>query len=173
MNRWVYVILAVLLVPIQTTWLSAAGLHTVRPDLVLLFVYFTGFYAGEWAGILSGTALGLIMDFVSGGPMGLNIATEGIMGLLSGLLGRFFLNTTATLTMGMVLLLSVVNGIVVFSFHQWVMSGIPFIEVFRWIILPEALYNTLIGGIAFWAVVRRLDIKKPWADPASYSTSIV
>jgi len=53
------------------------------------------------------------------------------------------------------------------------MSGIPFIEVFRWTILPEALYNTLIGGFIFWAVVRRLDIKKPWADPASYSTPIV
>jgi len=172
-NWWLLVIIALLLVPIQTTWLTAAGMHTVHPDLVLLFVYFAGFYGGEWAGIVAGSALGLMMDLVSGGPIGLNIGSKAIMGLLSGLLGRFFLDTTATLTMGMVLLLSIVDGIVVFTFHQWILNGIPFVEVFRWTVLPEALYNTVTGGLVFWMIVRRLDIKKSWADSSSYSSPVI
>lgn len=170
MNRWTYFILALLLVPLQTTLLSSVSLHSVRPNLVLLLVYFTGFYTGELNGLAAGLFMGFIMDLISGGPLGLHIATEAAVGLLSGLLGRFFLNTTATLTMAMVLLLSILYGIMVFSFHQWVQGGILFVEVFRWTILPEALYNTVVGGIVFWAVISRLGIKKAWSDSSTFST---
>lgn len=169
MNRWTYFIIALLLVPVQTTWLNGIALHSVKPDLVLLLVYFTGFYAGEMTGLTAGLMMGLGMDLVSGGPFGLHVATLAMMGLLSGLLGRFFLNTTVTLTMGMVFMLSVLYGILVFSFHQWVLGGIQFAEVFRWTLLPEALYNTVAGGIVFWAGVSRLNIKKNEADPAPFS----
>jgi rod shape-determining protein MreD len=172
MNRWTYVIIALLLVPVQTTWLNGISLHDVKPDLALLLVFFTGFYAAEMNGLTAGFGMGAIMDLSSGGPFGLNIATLAIAGLLSGLLGRFFLNTTTSLTMGMVFLLSVLNGILVFFFHQWVLGGIQFAEAFRWTILPEALYNTTVGGLVFWAGVRRLNIKKTWSDSATFSTPI-
>jgi rod shape-determining protein MreD len=172
MNRWTYLIIALLLVPLQTTWSSALSLHTVRPNLVLLFVYFTGFYAGELNGLAAGLVMGFVMDLFSGGPPGMNISTEAAAGLLSGLLGRFFLNTTGTLTMAMVLLLSILYGIMIFSFHEWVLGGILFVDAFRWTILPEALYNTLVGGIVFWAVISRLDIKKAWSDPSILRTPL-
>jgi rod shape-determining protein MreD len=172
MNRWTYLIIALLLVPLQTTWSSAVSLHAVRPNLVLLFVYFTGYYAGELKGLTAGLAMGFVMDLFSGGPPGLSLSTEAAAGLLSGLLGRFFLNTTGALTMGMVLLLSIVYGIMVFSFHEWVLGGILFVDAFRWTILPEALYNTLIGGIVFWAVINRLDIKKSWSDSSTLTTPL-
>jgi rod shape-determining protein MreD len=172
MNRWSYFIIALMLVPLQTTWSSAISLQAVRPNLVLLFVYFTGFYAGEMNGLAAGLVMGLVMDFFSGGPPGLNISTEAAVGLLSGLLGRFFLNTTGTLTMGMVFILSVLYGIMVFSFHEWVLGGILFVEAFRWTILPEALYNTMVGGIVFWAVISRLNIKKAWSDSSTLTTPL-
>lgn len=168
MNRWIYFIMALLLVPLQTTWLNGISLHAVKPDLALLLVYFTGFYAAEMNGLTAGLVVGAAVDLFSGGPLGLKIATLAMMGLLSGLLGRFFLNTTTTLTMGMVFLLSVLNGILVFLFHQWVLGGIQFAEAFRWTILPEALYNTVAGGIVFWVGVSRLNIKKAWLDEAPF-----
>ncbi|MBI3811720.1 MAG: rod shape-determining protein MreD [Nitrospirae bacterium] len=172
MNRWTYGIIALLLVPVQTTWLNGIELHSVKPDLVLLLVYFTGFYAGEMSGLRAGLGMGLGTDLVSGGPFGLHIATLAMMGLVSGLLGRFFLNTTATLTMGMVFMLSILDGILVFFFHQWVLGGIQFADVFRWTLLPEALYNTATAGIVFWAGLGRLNIKKQGAGTASLSIPI-
>jgi rod shape-determining protein MreD len=169
MNRWIYVIMVLLLVPVQTTWLNGIGLHDVKPDLALLLVYFTGFYTAEMNGLTAGLVVGALVDISSGAPFGLHIATLAMMGLLSGLLGRFFLNTTATLTMGMLFLLSVLNGILVFFFHEWVLGGIQFAEAFQWTILPEALYNTVAGGIVFWAGVSRLNIKNNGADPAPFS----
>ncbi|HEY5595271.1 MAG TPA: rod shape-determining protein MreD [Nitrospiria bacterium] len=170
MNRWTYVLIVLLLVPVQTTWLNEISLHAVKPDLALLLVYFTGFYAGEINGLLAGWVVGALMDLFSGGPFGLKIATLAVAGLLSGLLGRFFLNTTATLTMGMVFLLSALDGILVFSFHQWVLGGIEFAEAVRWTILPEALYNMAAGGIVFWAGVSRLNIKKSRLDAAPFQS---
>jgi len=170
MNRWTYVLIVLLLVPVQTTWLNEISLHAVKPDLALLLVYFTGFYAGEINGLLAGWVVGALMDLFSGGPFALKIATLAVAGLLSGLMGRFFLNTTAALTMGMVFLLSALNGILVFSFHQWVLGGIEFTEAVRWTILPEALYNMAAGGIVFWAGVGRLNIKKSRLDEAPFQS---
>ena len=161
-----------LLVPVQTTWLHGIGLHSVKPDLALLLIYFTGFFAAEITGLMAGLVLGFVMDLFSGAPFGLHIATLAMMGLFSGLLGRFFLNTTATLTMGIVFGLSVLNGILAFFFHQWILGGIIFPDAFRWTILPEALYNAVMGGIVFWTGFRRLTLKKHGADPALFSTLI-
>jgi rod shape-determining protein MreD len=168
MNRWFYAILVLLLIPVQTTWLQAIGMHAVKPDLALLLIYFTGFYAGELKGFMVGGFTGALMDFFSGGPFGLQIATKAAAGLLSGLLGRFFLNATGALTMGLVLLLSLVTGTFGYFFHELVVGEIPFTEAFRWTLLPEALYNSVLGGVVFWVVIRRLPIKKPWSEDVSF-----
>jgi len=168
MNRWTYVIMALLLVPVQTTWLTGIGLHSVKPNLVLLLIYFTGFYAAEMTGLAAGLGMGLVMDLLSGAPFGLHVATLAMAGLVSGLLGRFFLSTTVTLTMGMIFLLSVLNGILVFCFHEWVLGRIPLAEAFQWTILPEALYNTVVGGIVFWAGVSRMNIQKAGTEPTPF-----
>jgi len=172
MNRWIYSLLVLFLVPVQTTWLNALTLNGIKPNLAFLLIYFTGFYGGEINGMVAGLVAGFLMDLFSGGPFGLNIASLAMMGLFSGLLGRFFIHTTATLTMGLVLILSVFGGLLTFSFHQWVVGGIPFIEVFRWTILPEALYNTVIGGLLFLAGIGRLKTQKAQTDSGLFSISI-
>ncbi|MBI3597021.1 MAG: rod shape-determining protein MreD [Nitrospirae bacterium] len=168
MNRWIYTLIVLLLIPVQTTWLQAVGMHAVKPDLALLLIYFTGFYAGEMKGFTIGWITGALMDFFSGGPFGLQIAMKATAGLLSGLLGRFFLNATGTLTMGLVLLLSLITGTIGYFFHQLVVGEIHFMEAFRWTLLPEALYNSVLGGVVFWVVIRRLPIKQPWSDDVSF-----
>jgi rod shape-determining protein MreD len=172
MNRWTYSLLVLFLIPVQTTWLNGLSLNDIKPNLALLLIYFTGFYAGEINGMAAGLAAGALMDLLSGGPFGLNIASLAMMGLASGLVGRFFIHTTATLTMGLVFILSILNGLLTFSFHQWVVGGIPFNEVFRWTILPEALYNTAVGSLLFLAGIGRLKTQKTGSDPGPFSISI-
>ncbi|MBI3609425.1 MAG: rod shape-determining protein MreD [Nitrospirae bacterium] len=160
MKRWVYFILVLALVPVQTTWAHGIRLHDVKPDLGLLLVYFIGFYAGELDGLVMGLAAGALLDLFSGGPWGLNLVTKAILGVLAGVLGRFFLNTTGIPTMGMIFALSVLSGILVHGFDQLMMGGIRFGEALRWTLLPEALYNAALGGILFWAGIGRLRSQK-------------
>ncbi|MBI3994767.1 MAG: rod shape-determining protein MreD [Nitrospirae bacterium] len=168
MNRWIYFMIILLLVPVQTTWLHGISLHSVKPNLPLLLVYFTGFYAGEINGLAAGLATGMMLDFFSGGPLGLTTAVQAMVGLLSGLLGRFFLNITAILTMGIVFLLSIFSGMMVFFFHQWLLGGVVLMDAFRWTMLPEALYNTVAGGMLFWAGMARLNTVKHGTDPSPF-----
>ncbi|HTN42634.1 MAG TPA: rod shape-determining protein MreD [Nitrospiria bacterium] len=172
MNRWTYTLIALVLIPVQTTWLTAVGMHAIRPDLVLLLIYFTGFYAGEMKGLMIGWIMGALMDFFSGGPFGLQIASKAAAGLLSGLLGRFFLNATGALTMGLVVLLSLITGIIGFWFHQLVVGEIHFMEAFRWTLLPEALYNGVLGGAVFWVVIRRLPVRQPWSESPPFLPNV-
>lgn len=168
MTRWIYALLILVLIPIQTSWVQVIGLHAVTPDLLFLLIYFTGFYAGEIKGFIVGWIVGALLDLFSGGPFGLQIATKATAGLLSGLLGRFFLNATGALTMGLVLLLSLLIGTLGYFFHELVVGEISFTEVFRWTLLPEALYNSLLGGAVFWLLIRRLPVKQPWSEDASF-----
>ena len=155
MIRW-SIIFFLFLIPIQTTWLHGISIASIRPDLGFLLVYFIGFYAGERKGLVAGLLTGTLWDLFSGGPPGLNLITKGLIGLLSGILGRWFLNVTGAATMCLILLLSIVSGIITYGIHQFAMGPIEFGQVFRWTILPEALYNAVIGGLFFWIGLRRL-----------------
>ena len=159
MKRWIYFSLIVLLIPIQTTWPNAISLHAVKPDLGILLVYFVGFYAGEMEGLMMGALAGALLDLFSGGPWGLHLFTKAILGVLSGLLGRFFLNITGAMTMGLVFFVSIVSGFLFYLIHQTALGGIGFGPVFRWIMLPEALYNAVVGGVLFWAGIGRLRLR--------------
>lgn len=135
--------------------LPGIGWDSHRPDLGLLFVFFVGFYGGELKGILLGLFVGGSMELFSGGPLGAQILTKALMGIFSGMLGRFFLHNTAALTIGLVFLLSLVSGLFIYFLHQMTLGGIRFGGVFRWTVLPEALYNSALGGFLFWAWIGR------------------
>ena len=155
MTHWFF-LLCLFLIPIQTTWLQGLSVASIRPDLGFLLVYFVGFYAGERKGLIAGLLTGALWDLFSGGPPGLNLITKGLIGLLSGILGRWFLNVTGPVTMCLILLLSMVSGITTYGIHQFAMGPIELAQVFRWTILPEALYNAVMGGLFFWIGLRRL-----------------
>lgn len=159
MTRWAYPLLLLLLVPLQTTGLNTISLGPIKPDLGLLLVYFVGFYAGESEGLVIGLLAGALLDLFSGGPLGLHLATKAIVGVSSGMLGRFFLNITGAMTMSLLFLISILSGILIYFIHELSFGGVHFGEAFGWIILPEALYNAVVGGLLFWIGVGRLRLK--------------
>ena len=163
MIRWL-ALFFLFLIPIQTTWLHGFSVDGIRPNLGFLLVYFIGFYAGERKGLAAGLPTGALWDLFSGGPPGLNLITMGLIGLLSGMLGRLFLNITGPVTMCLILLLSLVSGFVTYGIHQFAMGPVELAEVFRWTILPEALYNAVLGGLFFMVGLRQLQ----WEMAASH-----
>ncbi len=64
--------------------LSFAG-H-VKPDFILLTLIFFSLYNGAQAGMACGMCLGILMDSLSGGVLGVNCISLGLVGLLIGLL---------------------------------------------------------------------------------------
>ncbi|MDA1001725.1 MAG: rod shape-determining protein MreD, partial [bacterium] len=64
------------------TWLG------IRPDGMLLAALFLGIYRGKETGVVGGFLLGLMEDVLSGGLLGVNALTKGLIGNFAGGLRR-------------------------------------------------------------------------------------
>ena len=83
-----YLILVLLLVPLQTTLLPHLSVWNIKPDLGLVAAALVGLFAGELEGLLVGLAIGWVLNLFSAGELWLSLLTNGGVGLLAGFLGR-------------------------------------------------------------------------------------
>ena len=78
---------------LQSTLFSHLALYRAVPDLVLGIVVYSAYVNGVMSGQLSGFFNGLIMDFLSAAPFGLNALVRMLVGALAGLMkGTFYLD---------------------------------------------------------------------------------
>ncbi len=105
MKFLVYVLLALVVVPLQTTLLHYVSIIGVRPDLGLVAACLVGFFGGELDGLILGVILGCSQDMLSAGDLWVNVATKGGAGFLAGLAGRHMAHITpAVLTVGLAII---------------------------------------------------------------------
>jgi rod shape-determining protein MreD len=136
-----------LLIPVQSILLEWVSIYGIKPDLSLWFVYLIGFLHGEWKGGLMGVLCGIIFDSFSPGKFGMNIFIKGLLGFTAGFLGRALLETKALFHFGMLFFFSIIQGILIYWFLLIGGESVIFREVFFQIILPQALYDCVLGGL--------------------------
>jgi rod shape-determining protein MreD len=79
---------------LQSALLSRLALYHATPDLALGILVFSAYNNGAMTGQLTGFFSGLLMDFLSAAPLGLNAFVRTIIGASVGMLkGVFFLDT--------------------------------------------------------------------------------
>ncbi|NLK46015.1 MAG: rod shape-determining protein MreD [Treponema sp.] len=79
---------------IETALLSNISFLPVVPDLILLILLYVSFHNGPVAGEVHGFVSGLLLDFLSASPLGLNSLIRTIIGFLTGCF-KNFLNVDA------------------------------------------------------------------------------
>jgi rod shape-determining protein MreD len=78
---------------LQSTLLSRLSLYHTVPDLALGILVFSAYNNGSMTGQLTGFASGILLDFLSAAPLGLNTFIRTLIGALTGFLkGTFFLD---------------------------------------------------------------------------------
>jgi rod shape-determining protein MreD len=78
---------------LQSTLLSHLAFYRAVPDLALGIIVYSAYVNGVMAGQLSGFCYGIVFDFISAAPFGLNAFVRTIIGALAGLMkGTFFLD---------------------------------------------------------------------------------
>jgi rod shape-determining protein MreD len=86
-------IFALLAAVLQSTLLARLALYHAVPDLALGILVFTAYVNGAMTGQLTGFCSGLLLDFISAAPLGLNTFIRTVVGALTGLMkGTFFLD---------------------------------------------------------------------------------
>ena len=83
MKFLLYLLLALVVVPFQTTLLHYFSIFGVRPDLGLVAACLVGFLGGELDGLILGLLLGCFQDMLSAGDLWINVVTKGGGGFLA------------------------------------------------------------------------------------------
>jgi rod shape-determining protein MreD len=77
----------------QSTLLARIAMYRAVPDLALCIVVYSAYVNGVMAGQVSGFISGLMLDFLSAAPLGLNCMIRLLVGAFAGLFkGSFFLD---------------------------------------------------------------------------------
>jgi len=154
-----YLILVLLLVPLQTTLLEHVTVWDIKPDMGLVTAALVGVFAGELEGLLVGLAIGWILNLFSAGELWLSLLTSGGTGVLAGFLGRQVSQMTA-LSMGAgLLLVSLVSG-------MFAAINFPHLDVSQiwWmiesIVFPQACFDGVVGAALYWLLSQRFDVAR-------------
>ena len=143
-----YLILVLLLVPLQTTLLPHLSVWNIKPDLGLVAAALVGLLAGELEGLLVGLAIGW-----------LSLLTNGGIGLLAGFLGRQVSHVTS-ISLGVGLLL------VSFGSGLLALMNLKHPETSRmwWmiesVVLPQACFDAIVGATLYWLLSQRFDVTR-------------
>ena len=156
MKFLLYLMLVLLLVPLQTTLLPHLSVWNIKPDLGLVAAAFVGIFAGELEGLLVGLAIGWVLNMFSAGELWLSLLTNGGVGVLAGFLGRQVSQMTP-ITVGVgLLLVSLISGI-------FAAMNFPHLDVSQmwWmiesIVFPQAFFDGVVGAGLYWLVSLRFD----------------
>ncbi|MDR3114866.1 MAG: rod shape-determining protein MreD [Treponema sp.] len=79
---------------LQSTLLARLAVYRAVPDLVLDIIVYMAYMHGTMTGQLTGFFSGLILDFLSAAPLGLNALIRTMIGATAGFMkGAFFLDS--------------------------------------------------------------------------------
>jgi rod shape-determining protein MreD len=159
--KWkVYIGILLLIIPVQTIIMDHFSLGGIKPDLGLIAVYLIGIRMGETHGLMMGGMIGLLMDLFSGGMIGANLFTKPIAGWVSGVAGRTVQDVKILVSVGLLFCLSLFAGFFTYFFLEILKGGSDLFVTFRWIILPQALYDTVVGTIILSLIPYRWRMRK-------------
>jgi hypothetical protein len=158
-----YLILVMLLVPIQTTLLPHLSVWNIKPDLGLVAAALIGLFAGELEALLVGLTIGWILSLFSAGELWLSLLTNGGVGLLTGFLGRQVSQVTSFSLGGVLLLVSLASGL----FAAMNFKGLDMSQMW-WmvesIVIPQACFDGAVGVGFYWLLSRRFDLTRLRTD---------
>jgi len=143
----VFILAAALL---QSTIFSrlAVYVHAI-PDLALCILVYVAYVNGTMTGQLTGFFSGVLLDFLSAAPLGLNSLIRTLTGALTGFLkGTFYLDPVF-LPMALCAGATIFKALIYYLLHLIFKGVIPFYSLFDLIFWVELGMNTILAPFLF------------------------
>lgn len=109
---------------VESTIFARLAFLPAVPDLVLLIVVWVSLMNGGSAGATTGFISGLILDFLSAAPVGLNALTKTITGFIAGRMSGSFNMNRLTLPMFVAALATMLKALLAFAASLFFGSGV-------------------------------------------------
>lgn len=167
MRRWISLtLLVVVSLVLESTVFHGLTIGDIRPDLVLVLVIFFALFSGPAGGAFFGFLGGLAQDCLTGHFLGLNALTKLAVAYTIARLERKMHTDYPIIVVFTVFVLSVFNEILVYLLAAPFVAQPAFTGVLLKIILPAAVYNSVIAGLTFNRF--RRSITKGLLQPTDY-----
>ncbi|MCL2179923.1 MAG: rod shape-determining protein MreD [Treponema sp.] len=134
---------------LQSALIGRISFLKVIPDLALCVLVFSAYVNGTMTGQVSGFFSGLLIDFISMAPMGLNCLIRTLIGALAGIFkGAFFLDI---FFMPVILctLATILKAVLMFILHLIMGSEVPTYSIFNSVLWIELGFNALCAPPLF------------------------
>jgi rod shape-determining protein MreD len=145
MKPRVYLIVLLLLLPLQASLFSPLSLGGIAPDLGLAVLYCIGLLTGPVEAALAGIAIGLTQDLGSASLIGFSGLTRGLVGLFAGFLGKRVLDTQSPSNIIFLVVFCLAESIFSALFLELTYGSFPIVGLFFGRIVPRAVLTALIG----------------------------
>ncbi len=87
-----YVFLTLFFLAVHATLINYITIGNAIPDILLIWIVYIALTRGQMSGLLAGFFIGLFIDFISGGVLGLSALTKTLAGFFAG----YFFNENKT-----------------------------------------------------------------------------
>lgn len=152
-----------LLQSVVSNYLSFGTANPISPDFMLTVVVSYGLLFGWQVGLGAGAIGGLLIDLIGHRYVGAHVLSLGVVGLIAGFAEEHVFKDNLLLAPTGVLTGSIINKLII-VLCQWLM-GLPFPpwEFFRYTILPSAIYDMILGILAYRWIYKYYQYLRP--DP--------
>ena len=133
---------------VETSILSNISFLPAVPDLVLICVLYFSFLNGKNYGQVSGFLSGLLLDFLSGSPLGFNCLYRTVIGYLSGVFRRT-INASGFLVPSVIGLLATILKVFLIWLISLFFKSIKIYNIFTFSFLFELVMNVLLTPLMF------------------------
>lgn len=148
---------------LQSTVIPKISFLKVIPDLALCILVFCAYINGTMPGQLSGFFSGLLLDFLSAAPLGMNCFVRTVIGALTGIFkGALFLDL---FIMPIILcaLATLIKAFIIYILHIIFGPAVPFYSFSSSILWIELGLNCLSAPLLFFLLKKIKPIAIKWS----------
>ncbi|MDR1030907.1 MAG: rod shape-determining protein MreD [Treponema sp.] len=134
---------------LQSTLLARLAVYRAVPDLVLGIIVYMAYMHGTMTGQLTGFFSGLLLDFLSAAPLGLNALIRTLIGATVGLMkGTFFLDPLF-LPMALCAAATLFKALLFAGLHMLFTQGVPAYPLKEPTLWVELIFNSVSAPVLF------------------------
>ncbi len=149
-RRWITIICILLVAALlETALLSNIIFLPAVPDLLLLIVLYLSVYNGSLTGETAGFVSGLMLDFLTAAPLGLNCLLRTLVGFFSGLCHNLLNVSGIVIPCLLALVATIVKFVIVEFISFFFPAGVITYELLSMEFGMELLLNVVLAPVVF------------------------
>jgi rod shape-determining protein MreD len=154
LKLFIYSVFIFIITILQCTVLDYVKIYNVKPNLMIIFIVAVALLRGNVEGSVIGFILGLLQDAVSGKILGFYSLLGLYLGLLVGSVNRRLYRENFLVIIFFTFVSSVAYESTVYFLTRVIKGKIDYIHAFSAVILPEAIYNSVVSVFIYILVVK-------------------